>query len=597
MINYGRGGQPSHSGGVMKTTKTLYWILTVAVVALTSSTLGAWLGCSRTPAETTGVVVDAGVAEASASTAPSATSAAARLRQRFANAPKAPPPPPDTRTPQQLAQAACFGGKCKGSQVKPLLGAAANPIIPPSWTVPNWYIDPAKSVVCASDSNSGTSATCTGGCNGTVCTSGIGPMVTYQALSTQRWGTYSPRLQQATTLTQLSADSAGSDPKYLDPYIEDGGYLNYVCNVGATQTVGSGTIGSVSGGPSSRSGHALTSATFTIAGSPALAAGMLVKDTTNSAYTWLYTNTSGTTWRLFQPLAPTTTPVQYFIAPAEVAIASTDSVTLYTLMNADIRESLPHYTENTSNAGGAAVYVTHCNLWQPSSFSPAVRFGEGVALIESTHSRTIVYGDGGGAPLTGSTIDFFINDFFSGNLASAAPPNPTIGFESSAFIGGGTAGAGNGTNVSIVNSILDGDFTIGGNGSSGVFLSGETTIASLFMDNSSTPSVWVMGPVVATSAEFYGFGPIVWGNGSLPLSKMSRVVYPSGAGEAAATFIQQAGFTFGGLSKGCSLIPSQSATTLTCNLNATASEADSILGTTSGCLGAIDGPSVCNYGP
>src|SRR5579875_1013792 len=120
--------------------------------------------------------------------------------------PSAAPPPakPDPRTPAELAQAACLGPNgqwhCKLQRKMVLAASSSSPIIPASWTVPNWYIDPSNSTGCASDSNSGTSSTC--GAAG----SGIGPLATWGELQVHRWGCQGggqvcPRLQQTTTIT------------------------------------------------------------------------------------------------------------------------------------------------------------------------------------------------------------------------------------------------------------------------------------------------------------------------------------------------------------------------------------------------------------
>ena len=68
------------------------------------------------------------------------TSRVAKLRAQMASRPP-PPAAPDTRTPAQLAAAACYGGKCVGTGIPKLMMASGQtPIIPPSWTVPTWWI-------------------------------------------------------------------------------------------------------------------------------------------------------------------------------------------------------------------------------------------------------------------------------------------------------------------------------------------------------------------------------------------------------------------------------------------------------------------------
>ena len=126
------------------------------------------------------------------------------------------PKVPDLRTPQQLAQAACPAGRCSG--VKPTLAASGYaPITPISWTVPDWYLDPANLSGCAADTNSGTAATCAGGCSGITCPSGIGPITTYREIEVHRWTTNAPILAQTTTLHFLSTETVGSEKIVLQP--------------------------------------------------------------------------------------------------------------------------------------------------------------------------------------------------------------------------------------------------------------------------------------------------------------------------------------------------------------------------------------------
>jgi hypothetical protein len=64
------------------------------------------------------------------------------------------------------------------------MASSTGPVVPPSLTVPNWYEDPSNATGCASDSNSGTSATCGA--------SGVGPLLTWGELIVHRWGGRSP---------------------------------------------------------------------------------------------------------------------------------------------------------------------------------------------------------------------------------------------------------------------------------------------------------------------------------------------------------------------------------------------------------------------
>ncbi len=151
---------------------------------------------------------------------------------------------PDLRNPSDLAQAACRAAdgqwRCPKLVQRHLLAAAGNqPIIPSSWTIPNWYIDPANATTCASDSNSGTSATCSAG--------GVGPLKSYQELYVHRWGclgtpSYCPRFRQNVTLTFLSSHTDNSDPVLGAFSLENGAQVLIQGQLTSAQRVCTGTI-------------------------------------------------------------------------------------------------------------------------------------------------------------------------------------------------------------------------------------------------------------------------------------------------------------------------------------------------------------------
>jgi len=213
----------------------------------------------------------------------------------------------DARTPSQLAQLACRGPegwRCSGSAVAmPFAAAGATPIIPASWKVPRWEIDGQNSIGCASDANSGTSATCVGGCSGSNCPSGVGPLRTCQELITHRWGCYGSlqtcaRLQQDTTVEWVSSDTT-DDVCYFAPALEAGDLVLQ----GAPTTVCSGTLsGKV---PKSRTAPGQLFE-FT------LCAGLqpydFVLNTSNGSAAYTFKNVSGNTWSISQPLLTYTVP-------------------------------------------------------------------------------------------------------------------------------------------------------------------------------------------------------------------------------------------------------------------------------------------------
>jgi hypothetical protein len=150
------------------------------------------------------------------------------------SAPKAVKGKTEPRTSEQVAVAACTKkdgtwGHCTRALKPPVtvppptameLAAAASlpaahaataqsPIVPPSWTVLNWYVDGARTLSCTSDINSCTSATC--GAAG----SGIGPCQTLGEIQQVRWGGYIYAQDDVTV--HLISPSPTSDPWFVTP--------------------------------------------------------------------------------------------------------------------------------------------------------------------------------------------------------------------------------------------------------------------------------------------------------------------------------------------------------------------------------------------
>lgn len=143
----------------------------------------------------------------------------------------------DPRSQDEINAAACSGPRgewrCKAKKPAIFASAATTPITPPTWTVRDWYINPANiatavSDSCASDGNTCTSATCVGGCSGSTCPSGQGACLTFGEVIQHRLGTFTPRLQQITIFHKLSAQVPGQDLIFFDPYTAAGGQAQLI---------------------------------------------------------------------------------------------------------------------------------------------------------------------------------------------------------------------------------------------------------------------------------------------------------------------------------------------------------------------------------
>jgi hypothetical protein len=265
------------------------------------------------------------------------------------------PQPVDARTPGQLAAAAC-NGRCKGTAIKPLLAATTgNPIIPPSWTVPAWYIDPANSIGCASDSNSGTSATCSGGCAGSVCTSGIGPLSTFGEFRAHRIGTTMPvyPFGQSVTVTLLSAQAAGQDKIVFEPHMTGGGQAVLLGTLVVVQpTFTAGTITQ----PTIAAGGTL----LTVASMPAgTVANEIVYNVTRNSYAFI-DSMNGTTATMQQPLKAAYVTVPGIPAASESAgedqtWATGDSIEIEQVQAANLGYWTPQGADLTTGGAQASV--------------------------------------------------------------------------------------------------------------------------------------------------------------------------------------------------------------------------------------------------
>lgn len=483
----------------------------------------------------------------------------------------------DLRSDAQLAAAACagpFGWRCS---TRPMLAAsAATPIIPSSWTVPGWSIDPQNYTGCASDANSGTAAACSGGCAGSVCTSGVGPLKSYQELLVHRWGCQGvpglcPRLQQTTTLTFLSSHTDDSDPVIGSFGLDNGSQLLIVGQLGAAQTVCTGLITLVA------TKNTATPQLLEVTLPCAVATGDMVVNTTHASRAWVYGQVSGNSWTMTQPLTAENTTT--WAGPTEVnSWMTNDTVTIYKPTAVNI-ESLDGQQLDFN-----ATFANQIGLVDLTIFDPNPGRGDNVYLAgstimvaEVTSQRIMVidYTQGGGnvQRLDNVDVQFGIDadaDFLiviGGDLS----PNAVIE---------GEFGSVSGAN-------MEGDWISGAN----TFLRGNATVAGDGMYVGTGAMVGSFASDLAIQS-----GAVVWGPGTLNAMASCRVAYKSGVGGATATFPITT-LQVDSQTKSCVGAPGAASAYGTCNVTLNASNLDSDLGSTTGCLGTPNGAAFCNYGP
>ena len=180
-------------------------------------------------------------------------------------------------------------GGCRGSAPTAHVGAFSGP--QSSWLALNWYVDPQNMTGCASDANSGQSATCG---------PGVGPFVT-KAQIAQRWGTWSPILNAINVLiTYLSSDVTANDPGLFTPDLVNGATLTHFAPLPTPSFTG--TLLAVTA--KSRTGNQALASTFTTT-TGVIAANMLLVNTTRSnSRAHVSRLVAGVTWQISQPQLP-----------------------------------------------------------------------------------------------------------------------------------------------------------------------------------------------------------------------------------------------------------------------------------------------------
>lgn len=332
-------------------------------------------------------------------------------------------PATSVATPAQVAACSTFDGGWRCPKIaKPVLfGVSTSPIIPTSWTVVAWFVDPSNLSGTASDAND--------------CITSTTPCLTWHEINDHRWGCIGspaacPRLQQNTTITFWSSHTTNADPVYLLPAIEKGAVVIIKGNLGASQQTQTGSLASIVA--KNRATGQLLNATIGGGG----IAGQLIVNSTVAGRAFLYKSLGANAWSLTQPLAPITLPTATN-NPAEVVWANTNTFTVYNPVAVNLVRFTPTFTDYNggfSNVG----YIYQLTIFDPAGAgSDNVYIGDHVSMFESTTQREItttftasdfaeavvnVYNIGG--LLTGKTTGGFY-DVFAGAVPTGLVITPT----------------------------------------------------------------------------------------------------------------------------------------------------------------------------
>lgn len=449
-------------------------------------------------------------------------------------------------------------GGCQScdSPAHPKLGAY---VAPSSLTVPQWYIDPQNSSGCASDANTGTSATCTGGLNG--------PLKSWYGLANANWGcvniaSCALRLRQNTLATFLSGHTDNTDPVYATPVLEAGasfgitGTKTQICTGALTASVAL-----------NRSTPQLWNMTLPTSCTGLVATGNLIVNTTHAGEATLYKVVSGLNWSVSQPMAVATTPLA--LSPAEVTTwTSGDTVTVYSVPRVNIRVFAPTGGDSVGSnfAIGNLSYLT---IWGGATFA-GTYLGDNVLAQNVTETTSYIQVKST-APLF---ADQCTNCYVTSGLTSTTAPQFPFTYN-----GGIVANASNGniklTNDAIVNTTATFDGPV------------ETALGNFYVESA-------MALTLAGSGAWFINGPtIIYGPGTLNVAGSARAIYQSGASHAASTFLVTT-LQLNGQTKYLTATPSAAAGITVGNTTLTAANLDTSFGATSGC--ALSGNAgICNY--
>jgi hypothetical protein len=367
----------------------------------------------------------------------------------------------------------------------------------PYWQQATWFIDPQNSSANASDGNTGLDA--------------AHPLLTFAELAA-RWGTKSPVLRQNTTITFLSSHTDNTDPVDIQPICAAGAVVSLQGTLGAAQQVAAVVLAGVVA--KNRATPQLLTATL----AAGLSAGMLAVNTTagKASRCWLKTNTAGNNWTLTQPLAPVAIPVTT-PTPAEVDTwANGDTVTIYQPVAVNIVRCGPLTTDfNAGFTNAFTIYQLQVFTAAPGS-GPLSFIGSGLFNVAECTILRIIEMSAAGRALSGA----FVNcDFANAAHIEGSATQQTV-------IAGGQFRSGT---VLLANVAVQRDVYFGAS-FNGIF-GPNAAYREIYVDTGKTLTMEGAGAMAFLT------GPFVWGPGTLNVTGRVRMTYPSGAGNAVATFL------------------------------------------------------------
>lgn len=478
---------------------------------------------------------------------------ASLLRARAADAGTQPIEPPQARGLRGDPRSR--SGMVARPRSTPAAIGAPGPIVPASWTVPDWYLDPANSTGCASNSNNCTSATCAG--------AGKGPCVLANEVIVHRWGT-SPTLTQNTQFHLLSAETVGQENVVVDLVVAGG--VNFGIVGTPALVAGPFALGAVT--PKNRPAGTLLQA----AGFPAGAVGQLVVNSSKgNSHARIYKIAAGVA-TLSQPLTPLTfadaSSFPSSIGSEVDTWSAGDLVSVFSVPVFNLKELQVRGGDSTTTFSGGATWVQNVEI---SDASGAI--GDSVFMLRSSDNIPFLV-DSTVDPYCGTDRDvfngvdqkFIVDSVLNGGLALQGG---TMAGGFSAGFGVGLADYGNLDMDTIVTQTFNGP----GSGSLGVG-EGISFLSAVFID-APTPSLAQVfnGGTTKLDSIFLATGPFLWGPSGFNVGDNSHLQKVT-ASTWSATLLLTGGLTLNGSSTGSSFNAAAAGNPYTAGVAVTAANLD-----------------------
>jgi hypothetical protein len=377
----------------------------------------------------------------------------------------------------------------------------------PYWNQATWFVDPQNSTGLASDTNSGIDA--------------LHPVLTFNGGIATKWGTYSPRIRQSTTLTWLSSQVGPGDPVVLMPVMDvvppaiEGVYLTITGALGPAQEVGSGILAGVV--PKNRPAAQLLNANL----GAALLPGTLLFNSTKGSYAWVYELVSGTTYAISQPMAAYALPIDLFVSAEDNTWSNGDAFVAYEPISINVIQIQPTIATYDADFLGQiqAIHVVFSSISEP--ISPVIIQNE-TTIAECRFDTSVDNRTKNDVVDTG-----FANCYSAGGYAASVASDLYTVILGGVVVNGITSAAG-----------IDYDAIINC-GTGMIFRSPFTDPA---ISENSVGTMYIAGKSIWSGTWDFVMGlfnpPLLWGPGVMEVQAASRIFYSA---PAAAVFINTGG--------------------------------------------------------